>query len=251
MADSQAQVSALEGADWLRMLAEAPRLMRAAYAETQDSLGPHEPRQEACSPGDTSATLEKDQQQLVLDSAVNHNLVKADDDTCVDPASDLHPFTAGAPVALQMEHARALASTRSDQSVHSELSGPGASEDMDMYNIRRARRRMSNRDSARRTRQRKLDEVKELQDQVAALTADKTRLLLHQQELRFRYQDLAAHLPQMQSRYEAALDDNRRLQGENADLRSLLEVDMPSDFHTVPQMDIRALAIFSEACMQA
>lgn len=61
---------------------------------------------------------------------------------------------------------------------------------------------MSNRDSARRTRQRKLDEVKELKEQVAILAADKNRLLLRQQELQCRYQEMATHLPQMQSRYE-------------------------------------------------
>lgn len=49
----------------------------------------------------------------------------------------------------------------------------------------------------------------------------------------------------------ATVEDNRRLQGENADLRALLEVDMPLDFHTVPQMDMRAITFFSEACMQA
>ena len=74
-----------------------------------------------------------------------------------------------------------------------ELWGPG-----------QIRRRQSNRDSARRTRQRKLTEVKELQERVTGLTHDKTQLLLQHQELRGSYQRMANHLSQLSTEHECA-----------------------------------------------
>ena len=49
---------------------------------------------------------------------------------------------------------------------------------------------------------RKMEEVKELQEQVASLAHDKTQLIAQNQDLRASYQCLAAQLPQMSTDYE-------------------------------------------------
>lgn len=63
-------------------------------------------------------------------------------------------------------------------------------------------RRQSNRDSARRTRQRKLNEVRELQEQVTGLARDKVKLLLHLQELKESHARLASRFSQVTRNHE-------------------------------------------------
>ena len=66
-------------------------------------------------------------------------------------------------------------------------------------------RRQSNRDSARRTRQRRMEEMNELHQQVAQLTAERSQMAIQNQELKASYQQLASQIPQTNKDYEYAL----------------------------------------------
>ncbi|KAK9864945.1 hypothetical protein WJX84_007688 [Apatococcus fuscideae] len=96
--------------------------------------------------------------------------------------------------------------------------GTQVTDDLHEDDGRRAKRRLSNRDSARRTRQRKLEETRDLQTQVDQLKADNIRLSQQVADLTKANEALVSSIPLIGEQNRETLVDNRRLREENARL---------------------------------
>ena len=85
-------------------------------------------------------------------------------------------------------------------------------------------RRIANRESARRVRQKRQDVMEDLQVKINALQAQNQRLMSHVGEVEAHKGMLTGQVTQLRSKWTAATNDNMRLQAELATLRKTLQV---------------------------
>ena len=144
---------------------------------------------------------------------------KAAKDAVASPAKATSKASAKAPAA------KAKAVAEKSESLHSDLDhdSDGDSRDGDdNSDVRRRRRMLSNRESARRSRRRKIEHVATLEGQIAQLTADLTAAMQHAQGV--------------EQRYQALLRENHTIRAEKDRLLQLLrEAGPPGGAVTTPK----------------
>eukprot|EP00884_Botryococcus_braunii_P021449 jgi/Botrbrau1/7989/Bobra.384_2s0017.1 len=91
---------------------------------------------------------------------------------------------------------------------------------------RRVKRRIANRESARRVRQKRQDHLGELQIKVQHIQTQNQNLLLHCNEVEKEKHFISQQLGDMRDKWASAAHENMRLRGELAAVRKALEINI-------------------------